>query len=269
MTGWLLGALVAAATAPAAPVPAACRIVATTDARLGRAALPAGLGERLSRYRALWRQWCARTTGHPTLEQLLQEALDISTLTFGDGFPIEAARTLSGFDPRPLPGLGPASDDPLWVYDEEFVEAATVSGNDVDREFWQAYPKLRTLQGHAAWRKTFGEDAPGCTRYGEFDWIDALEGIQRVRRRSSSGTYAELARMAEQEVWVELGSAWERCTCGPPAAVVRDMEAVLHHAARVTAMSALVPQLREQLQEMRQGGVKLLSHRQGQCDRSQ
>jgi hypothetical protein len=258
--------ILALAPPPEVEAPSACAIASTPDSNLKALSLPAAIEQRLLAYREQWRSFCARSATRPLLERLLKEAIELSELTVSGAFPAEATEKLLALKTRDLPALGPGLDVVLWVHEGEFAEAATL-GTDADRAFWTLYPKVGALQEAPPWiGKTW--DYGGCLRFGEYEWIDALDTHLQLRAKVVGETYRPLAQRAEDDLWSELEgrrSQEQLCTCGPTSAVVTDLEAVLRFVRRTPALQGHAPRLEARIRAIRKGSIVLQSEKDGHC----
>lgn len=235
-----------------------CSVAAAPAPQLQALSVPVALRDRLLSYRKGWQALCAGAPDRPSVEDLLTEAREIRDAVEG-----EVADAISALPARPLPGLGPGHTGSLDVYDDEFREAAGVKGTDVDRHFWKHYLTVRgpvlPVWVEATW------DYGGCARFGDYNWIAGLKTLIELRAQPLGPTYGKLHRWTEESFWEELEGSGDLCTCGPPAAVVPDLEAILRFVEQTPALREHAPRLRARIRAITSGAVAVRSQEDEHC----
>jgi hypothetical protein len=239
-------------------MPRGCSIAAAPAPGLQALSVPSGLRDRMVSYRQGWQALCAGTTPHPSVEDLLREAGEIRDAVEGD-----VADAISALPARPLPGLRAGLATTLDVDHHEFREAAGVKGTDVDRRFWEHYLKIRgpvlPVWVEGTW------DYGGCVRFGDYKWIAGLKTLVELQAQPLGPTYGKLRRWTEEALWNDLEGSGDLCTCGPTAAIVPDLEAILRFVEQTPALREHAPRLQARIGAIRSGAVAVRSEKDGHC----
>jgi hypothetical protein len=238
--------------------PTGCAVANTRGPALESLSLPTPLKERLMAYRQRWRSLCAGSASRPSVEDLLGEATEIRDAVEG-----EAADAIAAIPGRVLPGLGGGHEGTLDLDKDEFSEAAGAKGTETDRHFWRHYPELSEHRLPTWIEATW--DYGGCWRFGDYDWIAALNAVSALRSRPLGPTYGRLLRWAEEGLWDGLAGPHELCTCGPASAVVPDLEAILRFVDQTPSLREHAPAIGARIKAIRSGGVTVRSQADGHC----
>lgn len=253
---FLAALLVSALPAWARPAMAArsdaCSAALKPEVYVSLPVIPDSLKDAIRLYRRDWLTLCSTKNSNVTLSALFHQAQKIEA-QFDDVFRRTHGETdktkdeterynrldeVAEYIRTTLPSFVPAFEGSLYTY--EFFRPSVAAfrqnvdlGTAEDRLFFNGYAALLEDAEFSPWiEKTW--DYGGCYRYGEYDWVDALTAVRKLRQSLASPVYLKLVNEFEADL-VGVLSIDDRsandnygyiCTCHEPQAVLQDLTAV-------------------------------------------
>jgi hypothetical protein len=135
-------------------------------------------------------------------------------------------------------------------------------GTTEDKQF---FASGITLQGDfPAWMdRTW--DYGGCLKFGEFDWVDALDRIVQVRKTLQSDIYKTLADKYETSLFDDLIPEGKVCVCTRKEALMEDLQNVRSYLQKNPGLSSPLPRVESAIDALQQKKVTVNSESEAHC----
>jgi hypothetical protein len=237
-------------------------------------------------YRSDWKDFCdtAKQSGKPTLAEVVAKAQGLAQ-QFDKIFETyyKTARTpereqnadaISDLLVKTYPTFVPAFEGSFFEQEyfrpsvEEFRKHSHL-GTTEDKQF---FASGITLQGDfPAWMdRTW--DYGGCLKFGEFDWVDALDRIVQVRKTLQSDIYRMLADKYETSLFDDLIPEGDDliprgkvCVCMRKEALMEDLQNVRSYLQKNPHLSSHLPRIESGIDALQQRKVTVNSESEAHC----
>lgn len=236
----------------------------------------------IRRYRAAWRQVCARDGGslyaalalgkevESALAETFQRAVERSTGKAADRLHVQVQSTI----PKFLPAFrGSVIEFEYFEVDMEAFRTKAALGDAADRLYWSNYSALFGGDFKAApWiERTW--DYGGCVNFGTYDWVGTLTRVQRLRGalkdrplylQSVNQLPGWMARAMDGFRHTSKGPG-KICTCGAIPAVKADLIKLSEWAATQPAFARVFQATKATLEGVLAGKVQVMSQKVKHC----